>query len=321
MFFYRIHHSTHFFYSEPITESIMEVRAQPRNDFNQRCLRFQLVVSPKALSTELHDHLGNIIHSFDVPAQHQKMAIVCESIVQVSPFPTLPEVSPNTDWHLEDIALQQFDVYEMMLPSLHTQQSPALDAFWKELNITVNTDPLTVLKYLNDKLYHCFDYAPTETDVDTPIEHVLKTRRGVCQDFVHVMLALVRNYLKLPCRYVSGYLFHRTKGYERSASDATHAWIEVYLPSLGWIGFDPTNNTICSENHIRVAIGRDYFDVPPTKGVFKGDAATALKVHVKVERLDQVPSALMEERLQPDLSLSIETQAQQIQFEQQQQQQ
>jgi transglutaminase-like putative cysteine protease len=103
----------------------------------------------------------------------------------------------------------------------------------------------------------------------------------VCQDFAHIMIALVRR-LGVPCRYVSGYLFHRVEDHDRSSDGATHAWIEALLPDLGWVGFDPTNNLIAGERHVRVAIGRDYFDVPPTRGVYQGVSAVRAELGVAV---------------------------------------
>jgi transglutaminase-like putative cysteine protease len=129
------------------------------------------------------------------------------------------------------------------------------------------------------------------------------------------MIALARD-LGIPCRYVSGYLFHRVEDHDRSAANATHAWVEAYLPGLGWIGFDPTNNLVAAERHIRVAVGRDYEDVPPTKGVFQGDARSELSVSVQVE-----PS---EAPIPQELSLPIiegQLTQEQNQYQQQQQQQ
>jgi transglutaminase-like putative cysteine protease len=117
--------------------------------------------------------------------------------------------------------------------------------------------------------------------VDSPIEDALELRRGVCQDFAHIMIALVRN-LRIPCRYVSGYLHHDSEHTDRSADGATHAWVEALLPRLGWIGFDPTNNLVAQGRHIRTAIGRDYADVPPTVGTMHGSAETELHVRVRV---------------------------------------
>ena len=116
----------------------------------------------------------------------------------------------------------------------------------------------------------------------SPIEIALRERRGVCQDFAHIMIAIARRW-GIPARYVSGYLYHRERTQDRSSADATHAWVEAYLPSLGWIGFDPTNNILAGERHIRAAVGRDYADVPPTRGTFKGGATSELAISVAVE--------------------------------------
>ena len=103
----------------------------------------------------------------------------------------------------------------------------------------------------------------------------IETRQGVCQDFAHIMIALVRR-LKIPCRYVSGYLYRRAQDHDRSVVDATHAWVEAFLPPLGWVGFDPTNCLLAGDRHIRTAIGRDYADVPPTRGIFRGHTPSEL---------------------------------------------
>ena len=117
--------------------------------------------------------------------------------------------------------------------------------------------------------------------MNSPIEVALEQRRGVCQDFAHIMTAIARHW-GIPCRYVSGYLYHKGSR-DRSAADATHAWVEAYLPSLGWVGFDPTNNIMAGERHIRAAVGRDYADVPPTRGTYKGGADSELSIAVSLE--------------------------------------
>jgi transglutaminase-like putative cysteine protease len=144
-----------------------------------------------------------------------------------------------------------------------------------------------LLRELTTHIYEAFEYAPDTTKVDSSVDDALRARKGVCQDFTHIMLALVRP-LGIPCRYVSGYLFHQNGA--RSSEDASHAWVEALLPTLGWVGFDPTNNLIAGERHIRVAIGRDYADVPPTRGVFKGNAETELSVGVRVSLAEQAPT-------------------------------
>jgi transglutaminase-like putative cysteine protease len=149
-------------------------------------------------------------------------------------------------------------------------------------------DPLQLLYELNSALYESFDYVPKSTKVDSPIDDAIRSQHGVCQDFAHIMIALVRT-LHIPCRYVSGYLHRRTQDHDRSTDGATHAWVEAFLPQLGWVGFDPTNNLVAGDRHIRTAIGRDYADVPPTKGVFRGETASELSVAVRVTASDVAP--------------------------------
>jgi len=160
--------------------------------------------------------------------------------------------------------------------------SPALAAFMDGRDLkTPQGDALTALNRLNATLHDSFAYESGVTEVHSPIDDALKAERGVCQDFAHIMIAIARAW-GVPSRYVSGYL-HHGQGKDRSSDDATHAWMEAWLPSMGWIGFDPTNNIVAGERHIRVAVGRDYADVPPTRGTFKGDAQSELAISVSVQ--------------------------------------
>jgi transglutaminase-like putative cysteine protease len=148
-----------------------------------------------------------------------------------------------------------------------------------------DADPLTLMRRLTSQLFDTFTYAQSETQVDSPIDDALRARGGVCQDLAHIMIALARG-IGIPCRYVSGYLSTSSECQDRSTEGATHAWAEAYLPPLGWVGFDPTNNVLAAERHIRAAIGRDYADVPPTRGVFRGEAGSELAVLVTVSLAD-----------------------------------
>jgi len=149
------------------------------------------------------------------------------------------------------------------------------------IGLSRRLDPLSTVRGLNSTIYSQFAYEPRTTRVDSPIDDALRARAGVCQDFAHIMIGLVRN-LGIPCRYISGYIAPRESSQDRAGDNATHAWIEAYLPRLGWVGFDPTNNAQAGHRHIAVAVGRDYSDVPPTRGVFKGDAGSELSVAVAV---------------------------------------
>ena len=182
---------------------------------------------------------------------------------------------------------------EMLMPSQFAQSSGILERFAQELDVPTpgearERDPLALLLHLNTALHAAIAYVPKSTHVDSPIDHALQSRQGVCQDFAHILIALVRG-VGIPCRYVSGYLFHEAGDENRSADGATHAWVEALLPEAGWVGFDPTNIVIAGERHIRSAVGGDYADVPPTKWVFKGAVDSQLLVAVSVAPSDSPP--------------------------------
>ncbi len=283
---YTVRHITKFRYSAPISESIMEVRIQPRSEGNQHCFDFRLSTSPRSRPQEYRGEFGNRVHHFDIPNYHSQLTISAEAFVEVTEPPPLPVALTPQSWEELDELTERDDYWDTLMPSHFAAPSELLLELARELKLERRDDPLTVLRDLNSALYRAFDYSPKTTRVDSPIDDALKLRRGVCQDFAHIMITLVRQ-LRIPCRYVSGYLYHQRQ--DRSASGATHAWIEALLPEFGWVGFDPTNNTLADERHIRVAIGRDYADVPPTRGVFRGKAESELSVTVKVAPFDVTP--------------------------------
>jgi transglutaminase-like putative cysteine protease len=163
-----------------------------------------------------------------------------------------------------------------------------------------------VLHQLNEQMYRYFEYVPKSTNVDSPIDDALAMRAGVCQDFAHIMTTLVRSRLRIPCRYVSGYLYHGQEDQDRSIASATHAWIEALIPQLGWVGFDPTNWLVAGDRHIRTAIGRDYADVPPTHGMFRGRAKSELTVAVRVNPTEATASLDQELPVPEDWSILVE---------------
>ncbi len=292
--YYATQHVTRFHYSQPIRESVMEVYMKPRTEGVQRCLRFRLTTKPHARVFEQDDFLGNGLQFFDIPAQHDHLTITAESVVElVAPAP-LPDVLEADAWQiLDQHTRSSAEFWDLLVPSERTQPTPLLQQFADELDVRRRDDPLRLLREINTRVYQAFAYRPNSTDVDSPIDVALESRLGVCQDFAHVMIAVVRS-LGIPCRYVSGYLYNNKQ--DRSVADATHAWVEAYLPQTGWIGFDPTNNVRAEDRHVRVAVGRDYNDVPPTRGVFKGAAESELEVEVHVTPTE-LPYAA--EHLQP----------------------
>ncbi|MDX2159744.1 MAG: transglutaminase family protein [bacterium] len=286
--YYSIQHKTAFRYSQPVTESVMELRMQPRSEGHQQCFSFQVKLEPKASVHSYRDHLGNVIHSFNIPGAHDRLTVIAESLVQLGAPPNVPAMTAAALWDALETSITSADLFDMLLPSELTEPTPLLVQFSQQTGIHRLDDPLSTLWAINRTLHEKFEYVPNSTTVDSPIEEILTTGKGVCQDYAHVMIALVRN-LGIPCRYVSGYLYHQHEQGLTAAPDQSHAWVEAYLPTLGWIGFDPTNATLAAERHIRVAVGRDYCDVPPTRGVFKGGAETRLEVGVKVEPSDLLP--------------------------------
>jgi transglutaminase-like putative cysteine protease len=299
----------------------MEVRLQPRSDGDQRCLSFTLDVDPAANTMQYRDFTGNTVHHFDIAGTHAQVKVAAESAVEVQSLPA-PRTVDSGDWADLDALVAGNDYWEMLLPSHFAQSSAPLEQLAQELGCKRRGNPLAVLTELNEAIYRSFAYVPNSTKVDSPIEEALQTRQGVCQDFAHIMIALVRR-LNVPCRYVSGYMFHRDEAEkDRSLEGASHAWVEALVPLLGWVAFDPTNNLVGADRHIRVAIGRDYADVPPTRGVYKGEAQSELSVAVTVSPADSTaPMPLTPSFVIRSRPLLLRAAARSEQEQQQQQQQ
>jgi transglutaminase-like putative cysteine protease len=305
MDFYLIRHLTKFIYKEPVSESLMEARMHPRNDNNQRCLSFSLSVSPRCRVFSYRDHMGNNVHHFDIPGEHQQLVMVAEALVEQQPYPEIPQTLRPGAWNELDSLVALGDFSEMLLPSEFARPTSALLDLAKLLDIRRRDDPLVLLRQLNASLYYWFDYVPRSTHVNSPIDEALASRKGVCQDFTHTMIALVR-LVGIPCRYVSGYLFHGEESKDRSTTDATHSWVEAFLPQVGWVGFDPTNNLLAHNRYIRTALGRDYSDVPPTRGIYRGGKESELYVAVKVSKYADMPPMDRDMPVPEDWSVLVE---------------
>ena len=305
MNFYSIRHLTRFRYSHPISESIMETRMHPRSDSSQHCLNFALSVSPRCRVFSYRDHLGNNVQHFDIPGEHNQLVIVAESIVEQQPLADLPAFLAPDAWTALDELIQTGDFWEMLLPSTFAIETPALHQLAVKLNVVRRDDPLMLVLELNQRLFEYFEYVPSHTRVDSPIDEAILSGKGVCQDFAHTMIALLR-HVDIPARYVSGYLYRGREDHDRSTPDATHAWVEAFMPQLGWIGLDPTNNLVAHHRHIRTAVGRDYADVPPTHGIFRGTTDSELYVAVKVEASETAPALDRKMPIPEDWSVLVE---------------
>ena len=281
--FYAIRHFTRYRYSHLVWQSMMEVRMHPRSEGHQRCFVFQLSVNPRARIFGYTDSYGNLVHHFDLPSRHSQLTIITDALVDIDAQPPIPEDMNYEAWSDLEELVEKKDYWDMLMPSHFARSSPELEELAIEIGATERKrrSPLVFLRDISSGVHRSFRYVKKSTAVNSPIEDALRSRQGVCQDFAHIMIALVRN-ARIPCRYVSGYLYHTSENAHPSADGATHAWVEALLPGIGWVGFDPTIGQLAGGKHIRTAIGRDYADVPPTMGVMKGKAETQLQVRVRV---------------------------------------
>jgi transglutaminase-like putative cysteine protease len=316
---YSVRHLTSFSYEPGVRESVMEARMQPRSEGRQRCLSFSLEVAPNANIMLYRDFLGNSVHHFDIPGRHSRVDLTAQALVEIQDAPA-PQASESGTWQDLETLVATGEYWEALAPSHYAHATEPLEKFGSELRLERGDNPFEFLLQLNEAMYRAFEYVPNSTAVDSPIADALSTRQGVCQDFAHIMIALLREF-RVPSRYVSGYLAHGGEKKDRSPDGATHAWVDAFLPGLGWVAFDPANNLVGGDRHIRVAIGRDYADVPPTRGVYKGKAKSGLSVSVTVSSSNAPqPEELFPVTVVRSVSSSLDD-LQKLYYEQQQQQQ
>ena len=300
-----IRHLTQYHYAEPVRESVMELWMQPWKGAGQRLISFEIDIEPAARLFSYADPFGNAVYHFDVPQPHQSLRIEARSAVETNPRVDLPEAldivshaavetqAPTAlpdrldlgEWDRLRSEFVRGEHLDFLKPHGFVEYSPALAAFSKKhkLDDLRKQDPLTAVRQVSKIIHDNLDYQTGLTTAESRIDVALGLGRGVCQDFSHIMIAILRQW-GIPARYVSGYLFTDRAAGDRSDPDATHAWVEVFLPSLRWTAFDPTNNILGGERHVSVAVGRDYDDVPPSRGVYKGEAESQLAVAVNVRR-------------------------------------
>ena len=273
---YEIEHRSRYSYTAPVQQCVMLLCLEPREDRGQQLLDFEIETSPPANLSRETDCFGNARHLLDLHQTHQTLEITTRSTVEVASAPPLPARLHTSAW--EEIRSRRESDWDFTHPSALVRPSPALAAFVDRHRIAPMDDPLASLLQLSHTLHDRLQYIPGSTTAESPVEHILETGRGVCQDYAHLMIAIARAW-DIPARYVSGYLHPG----EQTPSNATHAWVECRLPALGWVGFDPTNQSFASEGgKVHIAVGRDYRDVSPTRGVLQGGGVTHLEVDVRV---------------------------------------
>ncbi len=278
---YEIRHVSRYHYAFPARECVMLLCLKPLENNGQQLVRFEIETNPKGSLSAETDPFGNVRHVLSVHPEHETLEIAAQSTVSVAPLTPLPPVLGADAWTEIDAWRDSFRHWDLMHPSAMAAPSHALADFTRKNGILRGNDPLTDLTRLSCTLNDVFQYSPGSTSVASPIEEILDTGEGVCQDYAHVMIAVARSW-GVPARYVSGYLYVSGSPDGRAWSNATHAWVECLLPELGWVGFDPTNRSLTDERHVRIATGRDYLDISPTRGVRRGGGETRLEVDVRM---------------------------------------
>ena len=290
---YEISHVSRYFYSLPLRGCVMSLCLKPRDDAAQRLLSFELTTVPPSSMNSETDSFGNTKHVLDIHREHEALEIAALSTVETMAAAPISGHLGAGAWAKMQSWRDSFGYWDFTHPSALTRPTAALGEFVNRMGIKTEGDPLEALTTLLDALHHGLEYVPGSTSVASPIDHILESGRGVCQDYAHVMIAIARSW-GVPTRYVSGYV--PVESGSMAPASASHAWVECLLPGLGWTGFDPTNGCLPGQGHVRIAVGRDYQDVAPTRGVMHGGGETRLEVEVRIRHGE---SASGEERYSP----------------------
>jgi transglutaminase-like putative cysteine protease len=265
----RVEHTTTFSYDEPISEAYTELRLRPMDAGGQRCSSFRLSIEPRGPRVrEYTSRFGNDVRWFDILEPHDRLVVVATSDV----FTPDSFADPEQE-------LSIFTEHDYLMPTRYVQLEYTIRDFAAVR--AESGDGVERAWSLLQAVHGELTYEPGATDVHTRVEEVLELGAGVCQDFAHVLIAACRAN-GLPARYVSGYLYDPKAD---GGASASHAWVDVFVPGEGWISLDPTHGRAQTGQYVRVAVGRDYADVPPTKGVYKGGARETLDVDVDIRVL------------------------------------
>jgi transglutaminase-like putative cysteine protease len=283
-----VFHRTRYTYASPVRESFNETRLMPVSGVRQTCQSFQLRVRPETRLSHYPDFYFNCVHQFEITDPHRELVVEASSVVATAGEPEL--ASGVASAPLGEIGpLGQVErCYDFLQASTYVDVNPDLARVARTASAG-RTDCWQAAQAISAHIHGAFHYQPAATHSHTHMREVMQTRTGVCQDFAHIMLGLCRA-LQLPARYVSGYLYNgpadRLKG-----AQASHAWVEVYVPDRGWHGLDPTNAQLVDGRYVKVAVGRDYADVPPVKGTYRGTGRRTMSVEVLVSLAEEPAAA------------------------------
>jgi transglutaminase-like putative cysteine protease len=287
---FAIRYLTEYVYGGSVTDNLNALRVRPATTTSQRCDEFHTRIDPEARVSRYLDYFGTEVLEFGVPTEHERLTIDVRARVTTSDPPDPPEGT----W--EDLQAEGYldAAGEFALP---WQDQPRIEGLEDLESALRRESPLEAVTLLCDLIPDRFEYRPGVTYVGSSVSDLLLAGAGVCQDFVHLSLVLLRRH-RIAARYVSGYLWAapQDRGADSMEVD-THAWLEALLPGEGegaepvWVGVDPTNRRFAGETHVKVGHGRFYADVPPVKGLYMGHAASQLAAAVTMSRLDPQASA------------------------------
>ena len=290
---YRLSHTTSYNYEDGVTFCHNIATLKPKSMLGQNVVKYELEITPKPTEfSEKLDFFGNTITRFSIQEYHKKLKVVAVSTIEKD-YTLIPDIyqslsgkSITLNEGLDLLKAQNaelFDVRQFILESvLIANITPEIRAY-AEVSFQPHRSIFDATFELMQRIYTEFEFNPNVTNVATPIHEVIMEKKGVCQDFAQIAIACVRS-VGLPARYVSGYIETLPPpGKEKLiGADASHAWFSVYIPTFGWVDFDPTNNQIPKNQHIITAYGRDYYDVPPLKGVIYSSGNNKMKVAVDI---------------------------------------
>jgi len=289
---YTIKHITEYKYQDVVSTGHNRLCLVPLNMPEQKCLSSQVKITPTPDElTYRTDIFGNTLLFISIYKEHSQLEIISESLTDlVTRINPDKAVQAQVRWMDTPTLIRQdeafADIVQYIQPSQYVPYSEAIKNFGADC-FTEDATLWSACNGLMQKIFKSIEFKPGFTTINTPVEDVVIARKGVCQDFAHLMIACLRN-MGLPARYVSGYIETiPPPGKEKLVgSDASHAWVAVYFPGIGWVEFDPTNNLLPSTHHIVVANGRDYFDVAPIKGIIFSSGGQQIDVKVDVNRVN-----------------------------------
>jgi transglutaminase-like putative cysteine protease len=289
---FRVSHVTRYNYTDPVSlyHGLLHLKPRARVD-GQRCLSSHVRIDPwPAVNREHEDFFGNRVGYFSIQQAHLYLEVTAISEVEVEPTPA-PDAASTLPWEIATERLRERRSAEMAAARIFSLPSPLIPLSAEATAYAAKSFPpgrpiLEGASELMTRIFHDYEYDPHFSTVATPISEAMEHRKGVCQDFAHVAIAGLRG-LGLAARYVSGYLetLPPPDKPKLRGSDASHAWFSVLAPDFGWVDLDPTNDQVPGEQHITTAVGRDFQDVTPMRGIFYGGGAHDLMVAVDVDRL------------------------------------